>query len=126
MNEIRKAKALLGHGGLHWIKNDLYNDARTKFCMVGAVEWVAYSEQTNLTAAEIDLRYLSNAAERTRHVLRVLGEVIKEQYPDRLDSENVVPYFNDHSKTRWTDVERVLDKAALKLDEQQPWIETVV
>ena len=46
--------------------------------------------------------------------------VVKEQYPERRKgSLATVPNFNDHPDTTFSDVERVLEKAAVKWEEER-------
>lgn len=47
-----------------------------------------------------------------------LERIIKEQYPDRIHGDMMpTPNFNDHPDTQFSDVERVLEKAAVKWEE---------
>jgi hypothetical protein len=56
----------------------------------------------------------------------LVGAVILEQYPDRLDIAPhlgattwvYIPEFNDHEDTTFADVELVLEKASLRLEEE--------
>ena len=48
--------------------------------------------------------------------------IIREQYPDRStfpEWEVTIPSFNDHPDTTFADVERVLEKAAGKWEEER-------
>lgn len=55
------------------------------------------------------------------HDQRALDEVACEQYTDRLNHERLRPAaaFNDHPDTTFEDVERVLEKAAIRRLEQE-------
>lgn len=50
----------------------------------------------------------------------VLTPIITDQYPDRVcnDLTTIVP-FNNHPDTTFADVERVLEKAAVKWEEER-------
>lgn len=48
--------------------------------------------------------------------VKILGEIVLEQFPDRVFYENFVG-FNDHSATTEDEVVMVLEKAAVKFDE---------
>lgn len=45
--------------------------------------------------------------------------IIKDQYPGRGGPHGFVDVFNDHPDTTFTDVERVLEKAAVKWEEER-------
>ena len=53
--------------------------------------------------------------------LPTLRPLIEDQYPDRAYSylNGSVSSFNDHPDTTFTDVERVLEKAAVKWEEER-------
>jgi hypothetical protein len=87
-------------GGSKWTKQT-YEDGGGRMCLVGAAR-----------------------KKRCASKLSNLAAVIKEQYPERTfdpapisSSSGTVIAFNDHAKTTWADVERVLEKAALRRDE---------
>lgn len=50
-------------------------------------------------------------------------DVIETQFPDRMKDKasyhHPGPHFNDHPDTTFTDVERVLEKAAVKWEEER-------
>lgn len=49
-----------------------------------------------------------------------LALIILEQYPERLEKAFFsVPAFNNHPDTTFSDVERVLEKAAVKWEEER-------
>src|SRR5258707_1332275 len=50
---------------------------------------------------------------------KILKDVIKEQFPDRISGPYATHWieFNDHSKTTLSDVILVLEKASVKYDE---------
>jgi hypothetical protein len=54
--------------------------------------------------------------------LRVLVEIIREQFPDRANPAHApadaVTMFNDHDDTTWDDIEMVLEKAIVRVEEQ--------
>ena len=98
MNKIREALEYLDGGGL-WIKGDFEGPDGT-CCLLGALDVVG---------AEI-LGREESAVEDT----------IREQYPDRFNpygNLRPVAMFNDDLRTTWLDAERVMKKAAMKLDE---------
>lgn len=50
----------------------------------------------------------------------VLRVMITDQYPDRLTGKfGLIANFNDHPDTTFSDVERVLEKAAVKWEEER-------
>lgn len=50
----------------------------------------------------------------------LLEEILRDQYPDRLSGRlRPTPNFNDHPDTTFSDVERVLEKAAVKWEEER-------
>lgn len=102
-NPIEKIRARLD-GGNKWVKGTLSNESG--YCMIGAAK-----------------------AEGVRLYGDVIGEVIVEQYADRvspfyrdvvrLHPSVGIPGFNDHEDTVWSDVELVLDKASLRWEESR-------
>lgn len=53
---------------------------------------------------------------------QMIGQIARDQYPDRVGwHENLVEaaQFNDHPDTTFSDVERVLEKAAVKWEEER-------
>lgn len=52
---------------------------------------------------------------------QLLDKVVTEHYSDRAIVGNMthIPNFNDHPDTTFTDVERVLEKAAVKWEEER-------
>lgn len=52
--------------------------------------------------------------------LQSLEGILREQYPDRIAGRLCpIPNFNDHPDTTFADVERVLEKAAIKWEEER-------
>ena len=52
----------------------------------------------------------------------ILDKLVGEQYPERAKHQislGITAFFNDHSDTTFTDVERVLEKAAVKWEEER-------
>lgn len=72
-------------------------------CLIGAYSHVALGGPYALTFEK----------SRSSTLLRLLREVIAEQYPDRarsFSSAISIPYFNDHPHTTIHDIRRVLEK----------------
>jgi hypothetical protein len=108
MNPFRKTKEVL-KGGRRWTKGayHAYGNETPEgdvFCLMGAL--------TEATARE---GVIEDSSER-----RILTSIICEQYPPLKDYDVTcaVEDWNDFPETTWVDVERVLDKAAVKFDEQ--------
>jgi hypothetical protein len=105
-NPVDRVRTFLD-GGRAWLKGNLGNGAG-RWCLVGAVD------------------HLDDEQERLR-VLRVLTEVVHEQYPKRLPSwltvtrrfpDAVVARFNDDERTVWPEVDALLDKASVLYTER--------
>lgn len=100
MNPYREA--LTGWDAEHWCKVATQTDDG-KRCLLG--RWCQVGQ--------------------SQHDIGLLAETIAEQYPDRLiPIENPIPvfvvtYFNDRVDTTFGDVTAVLEKAAVRWDEQQ-------
>lgn len=86
---------LRSHG---WCKQD-FGDAEGPNCIAGAAHEV----------------------EAEDYFQHTLVWVIDEQYPGRMEAgpHSNVPNFNDHPDTTFADVERVLEKAAVKWEEER-------
>lgn len=107
MNAVRKAiENLPGH----WYKGGLM-DGDGNFCGLGHVS-NALAEETSQNARYVDMVY------------KMMSEVAKEMYPDRINAYVdeagmcAFPSFNDHNDTTESDVLAVLEKVAIKLDER--------
>jgi hypothetical protein len=88
-----------------WIKDEYSNvedeevQQASQFCMLGA------------------LLYTTSSVYNCKGAERLLREVIKEQYPDRLPARartGSIPYFNDLEVTTHEDVMRVFEKAIVR------------
>lgn len=92
--KVREALDLLRRDG--WCKGKGF-DEKGRHCIVGAGISVHYSAEDALA----------------------LHAVAREQYPDRIGWTTLASAaaFNDHAETTFEDVERVMEKAALRLDE---------
>lgn len=102
MNPIEEARAVL-RNGQGWTKGTLDNGSGS-YCLVGA-------------CYEIEAFY--NGAFTTFDVVVPIEAVVLEQYPDRVRGMMApVVNFNDHPDTTWADVDRVLDKAAVRWEER--------
>ena len=54
------------------------------------------------------------------HHYRILESILDDQYPERTSGRMCpTPNFNDHPDTTFSDVERVLEKAAVKWEEER-------
>lgn len=82
-----------------WCKDSLHDD-KGQHCMLGAFG-VAYGR--------IDAEWLA--------AFSACNDIIGEQFPERSEFPCVV-FFNDHPATTFADVEMVLEKAQLRLDER--------
>jgi hypothetical protein len=108
MNEIEQIRDVLANGD-KWLKGKM-DDLEGRHCLMGAVVTVDY--QFGLTVATDGLF--------TFEATRLIDQVIREQYPDRLHWKDWhgVPGFNDHEDTDWADIETVLDKASVLWEER--------
>jgi hypothetical protein len=91
MNTMNKALNLLRTCG--WTKGNFYA-LDGSYCVLGALSCVA------VTSEEV----------------RVLQAVIKEQFPDR-GIHPGISFFNDAPETTFAEVEMVLEKASMQLEE---------
>ena len=98
MNKIREALNYLD-GGARWHKGGL-SDGDNR-CLIGALMMVDGDDYA---------------------IESVVEDVVLEQYADRINViDNClrpVAQFNDHPDTTWPEAERVMEKAAMKLDEE--------
>jgi hypothetical protein len=86
-----------------WIKGHLRSDEGC--CLVGSLVNVLSPLEEMLDAWD-DMK-------------AILGEVIKEQFPDRISPIRApIPVFNDHPATTLEEVFSVLDKAQVRLEER--------
>lgn len=108
-NRIREAIEVLARRG--WTK-DSFTDTDGRHCMQGAlyeahgVNMIACSSPVRL-AVEGDLA--SDMA--------LLNAIVQSEYPDRFGAVGT-SRFNDHPETTIDDVVRVMEKAAVRRDEQ--------
>lgn len=99
MNVFRRALDILDDGN-RWIRDDY--EWKGHHCLVGAL------------AAALDSEYrVVVDTSRFINARRTLFDIIQEQYGVNVDS---IESWNDSHE--WTDVERVLEKAAVKYDEK--------
>jgi hypothetical protein len=115
MNPFREALEILD-GGRKWTKGayhsydydnyDYDNDRPVdRYCLMGAI---GSTNGTKFDHAHQQAWY--DDAEY------MLCDVIREQFPERI--YDAVEQFNDHESTTWSEVERVLEKAAVTFDEK--------
>ena len=52
-------------------------------------------------------------------VIGPLRPIVQAEYKDRLGDTEIIAGFNDHPDTTFSDVERVLEKAAVKWEEER-------
>lgn len=84
-----------------WMKGDYwyYDNVHGPTCMLGA------AIQTGVSSDLLEIK---------------VPTIIQAQYPERFTRHGaVVPFFNDHPDTTLADVERVLEKAAVKWEEER-------
>lgn len=103
MNQIHQAAELIRQKG--HVKGSYQTNKG--FCAVGALNFVGVGQETVLSYLATD----------------VVADVIREQYPDRLNLPcrsgfAAIVRFNDHEDTTQDEVVAVLEKAAVKLDER--------
>lgn len=103
------------------------NEIRQQLQRIRTSEWVKHQPQADGQACAAVwgspfLRLSTNGGYLSTRALDVVATVVREQYPDRCWRYSVplcvVTDFNDHPDTTQEEVERVLEKAALRLDEQ--------
>lgn len=120
MNLIDRAKEVL-NGGRKWSKGHYHSYAPgvgQTHCTLGAI----------VVAGELDEHRLGVVLPELPEV-QALAAVVEEQYADRIAREDDLEYpptftasgkvarFNDHRDTTFEDVERVMEKASMKLEE---------
>lgn len=101
MNPIREgAKNLPGH----WHKGSM-RDGKGNFCGLGHVQNVLINDKIEFGKA-----------------WAIMNQVAHEQYPDRISENDLGPCafaeFNDHPDTTEAEVVTVMEKAAVRLDEE--------
>ena len=105
MNQIHQAAELIRRRG--HVKGSYQTDKG--FCAVGALNFVG-------------VREIVSSGQQS-HDGDVVADVIREQYPDRVNLPcrtgfAAIVRFNDHEDTTQDEVVAVLEKAAIKLDER--------
>lgn len=95
---IAGARTLLD-GQDKWLKDSLYNDARTKWCVIGAIEESAGRIGIRMSHSIAHYDLLSAAIARVSQVVR--------RRPGRLS----ILHFNDHKSTTYEDIISVLAEA---------------
>jgi len=108
MNKLRDAMDVLARRG--WAKG-AFTDSGGRHCLQGALYEAHAVVPTN--AADIALPLPADLAAD----VALVNDVIAEQYPERFGAVGV-SRFNDHDETTVDDVLRVLEKAAVRRDEQ--------
>ncbi len=107
-NTIREAIRVLSRAG--WAK-DNFTDEAGRHCLQGAL----YEAHGICPAHTRDVRrpvHGELAAD-----VRLVNEVIRDQFPERVGGVGI-SRFNDHPETTVEDVIRVMEKAAVRKDEQ--------
>jgi len=105
MNEIAVAAQNLPG---HWYKGRL-SDGQGNFCGVGHLS-NAFGDMSQTYDSTAFIRYCK--------MHKLLGKVAREQFPERLDEDQTFPRFNDHPDTTEDEVVAVMEKAAIRWDEQ--------
>jgi len=105
---------------------DNYDDGRpVGWCLVGA-GLRAVGENVGSNCDKYDRADYIAQYEGLTEALAVITRITQEQFPDRLleyqafDGDRplaVIPRFNDLDQTTWVEVDRVLDKAEVTLNE---------
>lgn len=96
--------------GEGWHKDSMWKGKEATFCLVGAANWACAVQRRGFDEAN--------------HIRDILAEVVQEQYPDRLDQATYstptgkIVDFNDDMRTDWPDIDRVLDKARARWEEE--------
>jgi len=108
-NRIREAIEVLARRG--WTK-DSFTDADGRHCMQGAL-YEAHGMVMN--ACSSPMRYAVAGDLATDMAL--LNAIVQSEYPDRFGAVGT-SRFNDHPETTIDDVVRVMEKAAVRRDEQ--------
>lgn len=105
MNTLDQMKEYLQQNG--WYQGGYYQrdlEGKAAVCLLGAYHCVTETDTSSFRAQETE----------------VIAEVIAEQFPERIltkDLFDVITTFNDSWETTFEDVEVVLDKAAVRLDD---------
>lgn len=108
-NRIREAIEVLARRG--WTK-DAFTDDDGRHCMQGAL-YEAHGVAVSGCVSHLRYRVAGDMAED----LRLLNEIVQSEYPDRFGGVGT-SRFNDHPETTVDDVVRVMEKAAVRRDEQ--------
>lgn len=108
LNTIRTALDVLSKRG--WTK-DAFTDQDGRHCLQGALY------EAHLLALPAEKQPGVPVTEPLAADIRLVNEVIEDQYPERSGGIGV-SRFNDHPETTVEDVVRVLEKAAVRKDEQ--------
>jgi hypothetical protein len=108
MNRIRQAIEVLAHAG--WTKGT-FTDEGGRHCLQGAL-YEAHQVQAP-QKDDVGTPLCRPLADD----VRLVNSVIEEQYPERFGAVGV-SRFNDHPETTLDDVIRVLEKAAVRQEEQ--------
>lgn len=106
-NTIRQALEILARRG--WTK-DAFTDETGRHCLQGALY------EAHGVDCSGDTQRGRPLSEQLAADLRVVNEVISEQYPERRGGVGV-SRFNDHPETTIDDVVTVLEKAAVRQHE---------
>lgn len=93
-----------------WAK-DAFTDEGGRHCLQGALY------EAHLLAPPAEKQLGTPITEELATDIRLVNEVIEAQYPERVGGVGV-SRFNDHPETTIDDVLRVLEKAAVRKDEQ--------
>lgn len=107
-NTIREAMRVLGRAG--WTK-DAFTDESGRHCLQGALY------EAHGTCAVDDQQVGRPVTGELARDLRLVNEVIRDQFPERAGGVGA-SRFNDHPQTTVDDVIAVLEKAAVRKDEQ--------
>lgn len=108
-NRIRDAIEVLARRG--WTK-DAFTDGDGRHCLQGAL-YEAHGVATEDCARHLGLRLSGQLAAD----VQLVNEVVATEYPDRRGGVSA-SRFNDHPETTVDDVLLVLEKAAVRRDEQ--------
>ncbi len=107
-NTIREAIRVLSRAG--WAK-DTFTDGAGRHCLQGALY-----EAHGICPVDTRAAVRPVSGELAADV-RLVNEVIRDQFPERVGGIGA-SRFNDHPDTTVEDVVKVLEKAAVRKDEQ--------
>ncbi|MGH9155592.1 MAG: DUF6197 family protein [Acidimicrobiales bacterium] len=108
-NRIREAIQVLARRG--WTKESFTDDGG-RHCLQGAL-YEAYGVNSCDSTRHLRLRLAGELAAD----MRLVNAIVATEYPDRFGGVGA-SRFNDHPETTIDDVVRVLEKAAVRRDEQ--------